>query len=563
MAVGQTIKLTAVANPSNAENTNIKFVESPTLPRRLTVTADGTVTANYLGKAWLYIQSEDGNVSETYWIDVVNLPTSVKLSDTKVTLYPGETRQLNASIAPQDAEDTSCRWESSNPSVATVNADGLVTPVSYGTAVIKASCNDGGAYGQCEVTVAKRPNNFTLSGPDTIVVGETATYKLEALPSDTVIRETSWQVDNESVVKIEQIDLTTVKITGIVGGKSQLQVFANDRAISLDINVVRYPDSVDIAEEEIFMTVGQQEQLSAKVSPEDTTDKTTTWTSDNNMVASVSADGKITAHKIGEATISCTTADGKKSDHVLVRVQIPAFALEVDETDITLYVNRSCKINATVQPENATYKNVVLKPSNNLLKVDQETMTLHGLQPGTCVLWVSTPDGSLAKPIFVTILESANNPITSIAITSRPNKVIYHDGENFDKSGMSVTAYYSDGFSEEVTDYILSGYNSTPGTKVITVTYHEFTTTFTVDVLARCGDVNSDSKTNSSDALLILQYSVGKITEIDATYADANHDGRINSSDALIALQISVGNYNGDLWFNIEDDFATTHQIKS
>lgn len=72
------------------------------------------------------------------------------------------------------------------------------------------------------------------------------------------------------------------------------------------------------------------------------------------------------------------------------------------------------------------------------------------------------------------------------------------------------------------------------------------------------GDVNSDGKTNSSDALLILQHSVGKETGINEKYADVNGDGKINSSDALIALQISVGSYKGDL--EVEDAFVTTYK---
>ena len=74
------------------------------------------------------------------------------------------------------------------------------------------------------------------------------------------------------------------------------------------------------------------------------------------------------------------------------------------------------------------------------------------------------------------------------------------------------------------------------------------------------GDVNSDGKTNSSDALVILQYAVGKVTEINETYADINNDGKINSSDALVALKISVGNYDGDL--EIDDNENKTSYKK-
>lgn len=65
-----------------------------------------------------------------------------------------------------------------------------------------------------------------------------------------------------------------------------------------------------------------------------------------------------------------------------------------------------------------------------------------------------------------------------------------------------------------------------------------------VSILAyakQAGDINGDSKINSSDALLVLQYAVGKLKDIDKKAADITGDGKINSSDALKILQISVG----------------------
>lgn len=55
------------------------------------------------------------------------------------------------------------------------------------------------------------------------------------------------------------------------------------------------------------------------------------------------------------------------------------------------------------------------------------------------------------------------------------------------------------------------------------------------------GDVNGDGKVNSTDALLVLQFSINKISKIDKDAADLNLDGKVNSTDALMILQISVG----------------------
>lgn len=84
-----------------------------------------------------------------------------------------------------------------------------------------------------------------------------------------------------------------------------------------------------------------------------------------------------------------------------------------------------------------------------------------------------------------------------------------------------------------------------------------FASIFTIGAQARLlGDVNSDNKTNSQDALMVLKYSVGNLDSIDTKRADVNGDGRINSSDALIILKISVGSYTGDI--EIDDELVTS-----
>ncbi len=81
---------------------------------------------------------------------------------------------------------------------------------------------------------------------------------------------------------------------------------------------------------------------------------------------------------------------------------------------------------------------------------------------------------------------------------------------------------------------------------------------FAVSASARLvGDVDSNGKVNSTDALLVLRRSVDSSVKVNETYADVNSDGKINSTDALIILKISVGSYNGKL--EVEDDLKTSY----
>lgn len=69
--------------------------------------------------------------------------------------------------------------------------------------------------------------------------------------------------------------------------------------------------------------------------------------------------------------------------------------------------------------------------------------------------------------------------LTKIAVTSKPAKTIYLEGENFASNGMVVTAYYDDGSSAVVSNYSVKGYSSTPGAKTVEIVYSESGKTYT------------------------------------------------------------------------------------
>ena len=79
--------------------------------------------------------------------------TDVSLNSSSISLTVGETYQLEAIVMPTDATDKTVIWTSSNPDVATVNSDGLVTAVSNGTTIVTVKTTDGQKTTTCIVSV--------------------------------------------------------------------------------------------------------------------------------------------------------------------------------------------------------------------------------------------------------------------------------------------------------------------------------------------------------------------------------------------------------------------------
>lgn len=164
------------------------------------------------------------------------------------------------------------------------------------------------------------------------------------------------------------------------------------------------------------------------------------------------------------------------------------------------YKGKTDTFNITVDEKTLTSISVTAKP-NKLSYLEGESFSKTGLvvtayydndtsaavsnysisgyssTPGTKTITVAY--NGKTDTFTVTVLAKS---LSSIAVTTKPSKLTYTEGEAFDKSGMVVTAYYNNNTSGVVTDYSVSGYTSTPGTKTITVTYGGKNATFTVTV---------------------------------------------------------------------------------
>ena len=78
------------------------------------------------------------------------------LNDKELLLAPNDTVTLIATVQPDDATNKTITWTSSNPAVATVTGNGLVTAIADGKTTITATAQDGGKKATCEVTVDYR-----------------------------------------------------------------------------------------------------------------------------------------------------------------------------------------------------------------------------------------------------------------------------------------------------------------------------------------------------------------------------------------------------------------------
>ena len=241
---------------------------------------------------------------------------------TPETAATGESAETDEKLA-KAASKLTVEWTSSDESVATVDATGMVVAVSAGEADITASVTDSEMSAVCKVTVKVAAKDITV--PDNLDVklndGNETTVEATVSPADATDVKVSYASTDEAVATVDkdgrvqvlqpgECDITTTLMQDgekVTEKTTHVKAFYEVESITLDSN-------------EGKLTVGNSHTIKATVAPEEIADETiVTWASSDEKVATVDENGKVTAIAAGEATITANA--GEKSTTYKLTVQ--------------------------------------------------------------------------------------------------------------------------------------------------------------------------------------------------------------------------------------------------
>lgn len=154
-----------------------------------------------------------------YRIASSNIPvTGVTLVPTTVSITAGTSQQLTATVLPSDATNKNVLWTTSNGTIATVNATGLVSALAIGNATITVTTQDGSKTATCAVTVAT--SNIPVTGvtvtPTTasLVAGNTQQLTATVLPANATNKNVAWSTSNATVATVNSSGLISALTAG-------------------------------------------------------------------------------------------------------------------------------------------------------------------------------------------------------------------------------------------------------------------------------------------------------------------------------------------------------------
>ncbi len=173
-------------------------------PAVVMVDADGNLAAMGAGTAEVALTSEDGKLSASGTVKVVVSPTGLTMPESLTLTEGGEAQSAAATVEPADATDYTVNYTSSDEAVATVDANGNVTPVAADEADVTAEITDKGLAATCHVVVTPAVEALYLSDDTlTLGTGDTETLILTAEPEGVDVSAAVWASSDETVVTVD------------------------------------------------------------------------------------------------------------------------------------------------------------------------------------------------------------------------------------------------------------------------------------------------------------------------------------------------------------------------
>jgi uncharacterized protein YjdB len=508
LPVGGTVQLTATIYPSTAKYTMLKWFSDDESVAM--VGADGLVRGVGPGLTIIRINDIRNRIYPTTCaiaVYAVSVPvTGVSIDKSETTVSVNGSERLNHTVEPSNATNKNVTWSSNDASIVTVDNNGNITGIAAGSATITLTSEDGGFTSSCVVTVINEaiPVTGLSLNKTAVTVSVNGTEQLVATvaPENATNKNVTWSSNAADVATVSSEGV----ITGIAAGTATVTATSEDGGFTSS-SVITVQEAVipvtgvSLSKTVLTVSVNGTEQLSATVAPENATNKNVTWSSNAADVATVDAEGLITGIATGTATVTATSEDGGFTSSCVVTVQeavIPVTGVSLNTTVLTISVNETEQLEATVAPANATNK-IVTWNSNatDVATVDADGL-ITGVSAGTATVTATSEDGGFAVSCVITV-QNAAIPVTGVSLDKTAIDLYIGDVEQ-----LSATVVPDNATNTNVTwsssaptvatvgdDGVVTGVSA--GTATVTATSNDgdFTATCTVTVEDETGSVTS------------------------------------------------------------------------
>ena len=309
--------LVVTLEPENVTNSTITWTSSD--ENIANVDGMGQIWPRNLGSTLITATTVNGLTATcelTVGDHAVEYPTGIILSQSNIVMYLDETQgtMLSYSLEPGGVTESNVIWASADESIAYVDAYGWVIPRGVGSTVITATTVNGleaTCYVIVEAPREKLPESITFGfSSASMNVGEQLQLQVMVEPAEASAAIMTWTSSDPNVASVDENGV----VTGHYPGYTQIvATTVNGLMATCDLMVKAMtlePQEIHLNLSDAGLNISETLQLVATVGPEYATDQSVTWTSSDESVAVVDANGLVTPANVGQTVIYARTVNG-------------------------------------------------------------------------------------------------------------------------------------------------------------------------------------------------------------------------------------------------------------
>lgn len=415
-----------IASVTPYDATNKKLIWSSTNTSVATVDDKGLVKIIKSGVATILVISMDDPTITAMCTFNVEVPASTLTLDEKTKLmYVGESAKLGYQLNPENTTHKEVVWSSTDTTIVSVDAKGVVTAKAAGQAIIVLKTADGSMLATCTITVKQKATNIKFDVTDLeLNIGQSYTIKTIVTPTNSTELGLVWESSNKAIATVDQ----NGKVTGVAAGKTI--IFAKTiygGVIYCNITVLKQPTGIQLNYDEKTIVIGEKLQIKATVIPSDAVNNVSlNWSSSKTKVATVSSKGLVTSLSGGTTVIKCQSKDGKFTEYSIIHVVEPITKIKLSKTSYKLGVGKKYTLKTTIETNTASDTRIKWVSSNKRVATVDSNGKVTAKTIGYVTITAQALDGSGAEAScdFRII-----RPVTSVRINKSSITIV--EGRNY------------------------------------------------------------------------------------------------------------------------------------
>ena len=268
------------------------------------------------------------------------------------------------------------------------------------------------------VTGIEVANDYQHMG---LFVGGSGKIRYSVLPGNATNTNATFKSLNE---KVATVDANGV-VTGVSEGNADIVITTEEGGFEAKCTV--RVDGIDargierVGDKTVTMGLNQTSQLQVKITPSDTTNKNVQWTSSNNSVATVDSNGGVTSKNSGSTIITVTSHNGLKTEF-FIEVETPVTNITLNSNEINLNPGGTFKLDATVNPSNASNKNIKWISANESIATVDQSGNVAADVAGTTYISAVSADGKVVATCTVNVSKPVVTKPAKVKIKSAKKK---------------------------------------------------------------------------------------------------------------------------------------------